>query len=115
MLEARKGRWLMVYCVLQTLAGVDVQGEGGTRWREGVEYWLGVRLRGTPPWASVSGEGEGDEKGHWRSHCWRVARGGTGGAVVAGRVELEAAGAEEGVEEGEEGDDEGSPEPEERR
>jgi hypothetical protein len=70
--EARKGRWVMIYAVLQTLASVAVDAPG-IRWTEGVEYWLNPRLRGAPPW-KAAGEGEVDERGHWRSYCWAVGK-----------------------------------------
>jgi len=71
--DARKGRWIMIYGVLQTLASVAVDAPG-IAWTEGVEYWINPKLRGTPPWKSTphaaSAQEEGDERSHFRSHCW---------------------------------------------
>lgn len=75
--DARKGRWIMIYGVLQTLASVAVDAPG-INWTEGVEYWINPKLRDTPPWGkavtptvpqSPTGE-KGDERSHFRSHCW---------------------------------------------
>lgn len=75
--DARKGRWIMIYGVLQTLASVAVDAPG-INWTEGVEYWINPKLRDTPPWGkavpavvpqSPTGE-RGDERSHFRSHCW---------------------------------------------
>ncbi|KAI5818063.1 hypothetical protein BZA77DRAFT_291978 [Pyronema omphalodes] len=55
---ARKGRWVMVYCVLQILRDVvGEEAEEGTKWRGDVEYWVNPRLRGTPPWCGGAGMG----------------------------------------------------------
>ncbi|KAF8535511.1 hypothetical protein BDD12DRAFT_892605 [Trichophaea hybrida] len=71
--DARKGRWIMIYGVLQTLASVAVDAPGVT-WTEGVEYWINPKLRGTPPWKTsphvAAAQEEGDERSHFRSHCW---------------------------------------------
>jgi hypothetical protein len=67
--DARKGRWIMIYGVLQTLASVAVDAPG-VNWTEGVEYWVNPRLRDTPPWGRQNGS---DERSHFRSHCWVLA------------------------------------------
>jgi len=56
-IEAREGRWCLVYAVLSTLRGVVVEWEG-LRYRWGVEYWLCAELRGVPPWLYRRGSGE---------------------------------------------------------
>ncbi|KPM44633.1 hypothetical protein AK830_g1894 [Neonectria ditissima] len=72
---ARRGRWVLLYGVLQTLASVAVDDER-VRHHAGVGYHLGPRLKGTrvPPWkkrsrADSGGVGAG---AHERSHCWVV-------------------------------------------
>lgn len=80
---ARRGRWVLIYGVLQTLASVSVDSPN-VKYREDVPYHLSPRLKGTkiPPWKAVSaGKGKGrrgdeemaDEAAHELSHCWVVA------------------------------------------
>lgn len=71
--DARKGRWIMIYGVLQTLASIAVDAPG-IKWIDGVEYPLNARLRGTPPWSHKHSDIEQDERSHFRSHCWVSAR-----------------------------------------
>lgn len=73
--EGRKGRWILIYSVLQTLA--TVAGDApGLKYTEGVEYFLNSKLRGTPPWVSGGIPAEevpgGIDDHHTRSHCWTV-------------------------------------------
>lgn len=92
--DARKGRWILIYGVLQTLAAVAVDAPG-VKWTEGVDYWLNPRLRGTPPWKSqnppVTRESNSsdfelsvDERSHFRSYCWLTAR--TPHILLPGRI-----------------------------
>ncbi|KAA8912991.1 hypothetical protein FN846DRAFT_897354 [Sphaerosporella brunnea] len=67
--DARKGRWIMIYGVLQTLAAVAVDAPG-LLWTDAVEYWINPRLRDTPPWGKPAVP---DERSHFRSHCWVLA------------------------------------------
>jgi len=81
--DARKGRWLLIYGILQTLATVSVDAPG-LRWTDKVDYFLCAKLRGTPPWKGGAGGGvdavdfggnaSTDERSHFRSHCWTVPR-----------------------------------------
>ncbi|RPA91525.1 hypothetical protein L873DRAFT_1714018 [Choiromyces venosus 120613-1] len=81
--DARKGRWLLIYGILQTLATVSVDAPG-LRWTDKVDYFLCAKLRGTPPWKGGTGAGVNtvdfggnastDERSHFRSHCWTVPR-----------------------------------------
>ncbi|RPB18081.1 hypothetical protein L211DRAFT_230643 [Terfezia boudieri ATCC MYA-4762] len=73
--EGRKGRWILIYSVLQTLA--TVAGDApGLKYTDGVEYFLNSKLRGTPPWVSGGILAEevpgGIDDHHTRSHCWTV-------------------------------------------
>lgn len=74
--DARKGRWLLIYGILQTLATVSVDAPG-IKWTEGVDYFLCAKLRDTPPWKrgaplEFGGAPATDERSHFRSHCWIV-------------------------------------------
>ncbi|KAI1749809.1 hypothetical protein F4782DRAFT_288262 [Xylaria castorea] len=66
---ARRGRWVLIYAVLQTLATVSVDSPN-VRYKDGVPYHLSPRLKGTrtPPWKGVSSPAL--EAGHELSHCW---------------------------------------------
>ncbi|KAK2030327.1 hypothetical protein LX32DRAFT_586935 [Colletotrichum zoysiae] len=67
---ARRGRWVLIYGVLQTLASVSVDAPY-VRYRDDVPYHLSPRLKGTrvPPW---KGSSTLDEASHELSHCWVV-------------------------------------------
>ncbi|KAI0435899.1 hypothetical protein F4803DRAFT_264951 [Xylaria telfairii] len=66
---ARRGRWVLVYAILQTLASVSVDSPNA-RYKDGVSYHLSPRLKGTrtPPWKGVSSPAV--EASHELSHCW---------------------------------------------
>ncbi|CCF37145.1 hypothetical protein CH063_08553, partial [Colletotrichum higginsianum] len=65
---ARRGRWVLIYGILQTLASVSVDAPN-VRYRDDVPYHLSPRLKGTrvPPWKGSSAH---DEASHELSHCW---------------------------------------------
>lgn len=50
--DARMGRWLIIYCMLQMLSrlAVDIQGLWYT---SGVPYFLNCDVAGCPPWAGA--------------------------------------------------------------
>ncbi|KAI4160128.1 MAG: hypothetical protein LQ342_005985 [Letrouitia transgressa] len=68
--DARRGRWMLIYCVLQTLTKVasDTPGIGYT---EGVEYFLNPSLKGTPPWR-LSAEPVYEEAKPESTYCWQA-------------------------------------------
>ncbi|KAI0399081.1 hypothetical protein F4802DRAFT_71850 [Xylaria palmicola] len=70
---ARRGRWVLIYAVLQTLASVSVDAPNA-RYKDGVSYHLSPRLKGTrtPPWKGVSSTTL--EAAHELSHCWAAPR-----------------------------------------
>jgi hypothetical protein len=70
---ARRGRWVLIYGVLQTLASVSVD-TPRVRYHDGVSYHLSPRLRGSkiPPWKGAVTSMGAEEAGHEMSHCWRV-------------------------------------------
>ncbi|KAH6645269.1 hypothetical protein BKA67DRAFT_664376 [Truncatella angustata] len=72
-LAARRGRWVLIYGILQTLATVSVDAPN-VRYKNEVDYHLSPRLKGTrvPPWKGVSNSST--EACHELSHCWVVPR-----------------------------------------
>ncbi|KAI9815934.1 MAG: hypothetical protein M1827_001926 [Pycnora praestabilis] len=66
--EARRGRWILIYGILQVLATVSVDTPDMRHDRE-VQYFLNPRLRGTPPWISDTKDGI-KEATHTASYCW---------------------------------------------
>ena len=68
--EARRGRWLLVYGILQVLAVIAVDSPK-IRYSEGVQYHIGPQMKGVVPWAEIGAPPE-EEAEHTRSHCWTV-------------------------------------------
>ena len=68
--EARRGRWLLIYGVLQILAIISVDSPN-LRYREGVQYHISPQMKGVVPWAE-SGSPAEEEAEHKKSHCWVV-------------------------------------------
>lgn len=74
---ARRGRWVLVYAILQTLASVSVDCPDA-RYRDGVTYHLSPRLKGTrtPPWKmhahAHAAATAATEASHELSHCWVI-------------------------------------------
>ncbi|KXJ86883.1 hypothetical protein Micbo1qcDRAFT_167970 [Microdochium bolleyi] len=66
---ARRGRWVLLYAVLQTLASVSGDSPD-VRYKDGVSYHLSPRLKGTkmPPWRGVVVQAV--EATHDKSYCW---------------------------------------------
>ena len=69
-LEARRGRWILIYGVLQVLATVGVD-TPSVKYREGVTYHLSPSMAGIVPWAEDDWPAEA-EATHELSHCWTV-------------------------------------------
>jgi hypothetical protein len=109
---ARRGRWVLIYGILQCLASVSVD-VPGLRYTEGVRYHLSPSLRGTPPWktamARLNARGrrgdldEEEEEGarHELSYCWVApkvwASGGGGSGSGSGSGNVSGSGAESGT------------------
>ncbi|KAK0713148.1 hypothetical protein B0T26DRAFT_622680, partial [Lasiosphaeria miniovina] len=81
---ARRGRWVLIYGILQTLASVSVDAPN-VRYKDEVPYHLSPRLKGAkmPPWKSgqsshnhghgpIGGASNTEEAAHELSHCWVV-------------------------------------------
>ncbi|KAF3128757.1 hypothetical protein TWF569_004725 [Orbilia oligospora] len=73
--DARKGRWLLIYAVLQTLATITVDAPG-LKFTENVDYFLCAPIKGSLPWdqqtQSSSRGGEEEDYCQYRAHCWTV-------------------------------------------
>ena len=69
---ARKGRWVLLYGILQILSTLSVD-TPGLRFVDDVQYFLSPKLRGTPPWRTQA-EPSIEEANPLRSHCWIVPR-----------------------------------------
>lgn len=79
---ARKGRWILLFGLLQILSHVSVD-TPGLWFKDDVEYFLMPRLKGTPPWVT-GGESVFEEAVPAASHCWNVARSNWGRDRLAG-------------------------------
>ena len=66
---ARRGRWVLIYGILQSLASISVD-TPGIRYKEGVSYHLNPGLQGTPPWRGANRNVE--EANHTGSYCWTI-------------------------------------------
>ena len=69
--EARRGRWMLIYGILQVLATISVDSPH-LRYKEGAQYHLCPQMKGIVPWAERGAPPE-EEAEHKRSHCWTVA------------------------------------------
>jgi len=68
---ARRGRWVLIYGILQTLASISPD-TPGCEFTAGVSYYLGPSLQGCPPWRGALKDYE--EAHHNNSYCWRNAK-----------------------------------------
>ena len=68
--EARRGRWVLIYGILQVLATISVDSPN-LRYKEGAQYHLCPQMKGVVPWAERGAPAE-EEAEHRRSHCWVV-------------------------------------------
>ncbi|KAL8698150.1 MAG: hypothetical protein Q9224_001980 [Gallowayella concinna] len=68
--EARRGRWILIYGILQVLATVSVDSPK-LRFKEGAQYHLSPMMKGVVPWAEQGSPAE-PEAEHTRSYCWTV-------------------------------------------
>ena len=79
--DARKGRWILLFGILQVLSHVSA--DTPDLWfKDDVSYFLMPRLKGTPPW--VAGPGTlFEEAAPAASHCWRVSKSAWGKDILA--------------------------------
>ena len=69
--EARRERWIIIYCVLQTLAGISMD-VPNLSFNGDVDYFLNTRLHGLPPWSPT--DKIFIDASREQSHCWMAAR-----------------------------------------
>ena len=65
--EARRERWIIIYSILQILAGISVD-VPQLSFRGDVSYFLNARLQSLPPWSST--EKTYIDASREQSHCW---------------------------------------------
>lgn len=70
--EARRGRWVLIYGILQVLATVSVDSPN-LRYKEDSWYHLNPQMKGVVPWADPESAAE-EQAEHERSHCWTVPK-----------------------------------------
>ncbi len=70
--DARKGRWILLFGILQFLSHVSAD-TPGLWFKDDVPYFLMPRLKGTPPWVTTP-ENVFAEAAPAVSHCWRVSK-----------------------------------------
>ena len=68
--EARRGRWVLIYGILQVLATISVDSPL-LRYQEGSLYHLSPQMKGVVPWADPESAAE-EQAEHEGSHCWTV-------------------------------------------
>ena len=69
--EARRERWIIIYCVLQTLASLSVD-VPNLSFKSNVRYFLNASLHGLPPWNPT--EQLFMDAAREQSHCWLAPR-----------------------------------------
>ena len=66
--EARRGRWILIYGILQVLATVSVD-HPNLCYNDGAQYHLSPQMKGVLPWSPANAPPE-EEADHTHSHCW---------------------------------------------
>ena len=84
--EARKGRWMLIYGILQVLATIAVD-TPHLYFKDDVSYFLNPRLKGTPPW-EIAVDHAFEEDSPLDSHCWTVGKVAPKSADVVPRLEI---------------------------
>ncbi|KAF8544726.1 hypothetical protein BDD12DRAFT_872460 [Trichophaea hybrida] len=64
LVNARRGAWIFIYCLLQSLVLVVVDGQG-LRYGEGVEHFLCENVKGISPWEKGSNRRQTRMSGLW--------------------------------------------------
>lgn len=66
-MQARRERWIIIYCTLQILARISVD-VPDLSFKGNVAYFLNTRLQGLPPWSP--NDQTFLEASYEQSHCW---------------------------------------------
>lgn len=69
--EARLGRWILLYGILQVLSTVSVD-TGGLKYKEKIKYFVSPSLEGCPPWRSLEAAPLMIDACQQRSYCWQA-------------------------------------------
>ena len=79
--DARKGRWILLFGILQVLSHVSA--DTPELWfKDDVSYFLNPQLKGTPPWM-MGAEKVFEDAAPAESHCWNVSRSNWGKNMLA--------------------------------
>ena len=70
--DARKGRWILLFGILQVLSHVSAD-TPGLWFTDNVSYFLMPQLKGMPPWV-MDEENVFEEATPAASHCWKVSQ-----------------------------------------
>ena len=70
--DARKGRWILIFGILQVLSHVSAD-TPGLWFKDNSPYFLMPRLKGTPPWTTEV-ETPFQEATPAVSHCWKASK-----------------------------------------
>lgn len=69
--EARLGRWVLLYGILQVLSTVSVD-TGGLKYQDKIKYFVSPSLEGCPPWRSLEAAPLMIDACQQRSYCWQA-------------------------------------------
>ncbi|TID22708.1 hypothetical protein E6O75_ATG01882 [Venturia nashicola] len=69
--EARLGRWVLLYGILQVLSIVSVD-TGGLKYKDRIKYFVSPSLEGCPPWRSLEAAPLMIDACQQRSYCWQA-------------------------------------------
>jgi hypothetical protein len=67
--DARLGRWVLLYGILQVLSTVSVD-VAGLKYKDKIKYFISPSLEGCPPWRSPEAAPLMIEACQERSYCW---------------------------------------------
>ncbi|KAF2437034.1 hypothetical protein EJ08DRAFT_655180 [Tothia fuscella] len=67
--DARLGRWILLYGILQVLSTISVD-TGGLKYKDKIKYFISPSLEGCPPWRSPDAAPLMIEASQENSFCW---------------------------------------------
>ncbi|QDS68784.1 hypothetical protein FKW77_005697 [Venturia effusa] len=71
--EARLGRWILLYGILQVLSTISVD-TGGLKYKDKIRYFVSPSLVGCPPWRSLEAAPLMIDACQQRSYCWQAPK-----------------------------------------